>query len=367
MTTAIGKLSIEGFKSIRSLSDFKLNPLNVLIGANGAGKSNFISFFRLIRDIFEQRLQFAIAKRGGADAHLFMGPKITKQIVGKIYFERNGYEFILEPTAENTLIFADETAYFRGVNFPNPQRKTLGSGHEETKLKEEYGKSENGSIIRYVYPAVAGWVVYHFHDTSENASVKRTGSIRDYDYLRNDAENLAAFLFHLQKQNPNEYSKIRDTVRLVAPFIDDFKLRPTEEGSDQIELLWTQKSSDFPFHVSQLSDGTLRFICLATALLQPNPPSTLLIDEPELGLHPYALTLLASLIKQTSMRTQVIISTQSSFLLDHFEPKDVIVVGMKDNESTFERLDNEKLKEWLSDYSLGDLWHKNIIGGRPSR
>ena len=162
------------------------------------------------------------------------------------------------------------------------------------------------------------------------------------------------------------YQNIRDAVRLAAPFFDDFKLRPVTANPELIQLEWTQIGSDYPFRPSQLSDGTLRFICLATALLQPKPPATMLFDEPELGLHPYALTLLASLFKQAAKSGGlVILCTQSAALLNEFEPEDVIVVDRQDGQSTFRRLDRANLSEWLENYGLGELWQKNIFGGRP--
>jgi len=178
---------------------------------------------------------------------------------------------------------------------------------------------------------------------------------------------LAAFLFRIRQTNPIEYEKIRDIVRLAAPFFDDFKLRPVPTNPELIQLEWLQKDSEYPFRASQLSDGTLRFICLATALLQPFTPSTVLFDEPELGLHPYALTLLANLFQQAANRyaSQVIVSTQSAPLLNEFAPEDVVVVERFQGQSTFRRLDSGELSEWLKEYTMGELWQKNVLGGRP--
>lgn len=366
MGTSIDRLTIEGYKSIRSLKDFGLNQLNILIGSNGAGKTNFINFFRLLHEMVEERLQLAVSKEGGADTYLHMGPKETQKIIGKLYFGLNGYEFSLESTVKSRLVFAEEILYFSGTLSPNPQSLNLGSGHEESKIKAKFlAEHTDNDTMRYVYPAISSWIVYHFHDTSETAAVKRRGSIRDNEKLRPDAANLAAFLYKLQKDEPLAYVAIRDAVRLVAPFFNDFKLRPLTVRSDEIELEWVQHDSDYPFHASQLSDGTLRFICLATALLQPNPPSTVLVDEPELGLHPYALTLLASLLKRAASQAQIIVSTQSASLLDHFAPEDIIVVERNGDASVFLRPDAQQLEEWLDEYSLGELWQKNMLGGRP--
>jgi predicted ATPase len=222
------------------------------------------------------------------------------------------------------------------------------------------------SMAYHVYQALSSWVVYHFHDTGETAAVRRKWTTRDHEELRPDASNLAPVLLRIQEQWAEQYQIIRDTVRLVAPFFDDFKLRPEPNGADTVvQLEWTQRGSDYPFHPSQLSDGTLRFICMTTALLQQKRPATILFDEPELGLHPYALSVLAGLFKQAVARTQLVVSTQSAALVDEFEPEDVIVVGRKDGASTFRRLDRAQLGEWLEEYSLGELWRKNVIEGGP--
>jgi predicted ATPase len=371
MSEIIKKLTIEGYKSIRKLDGFELRHLNVLIGSNGAGKSNFVGFFRLLRELIEQRLELSIRLQGGADACLYLGPKVTPQLHCQIGFGSNGYEFTLVPTADNKLVFANETTIFHGQY--GPTRRSLGSGQLEARLperKDEPGSTAQHGVPYYVFDAISSWVVYHFHDTSVAAGVRRQGPINDNEFFRSSAENLAAFLYRIQSTHPSSYEKIRDVVRLAAPFFDDFKLRPVPTNPDLIQLEWRQKESDYPFQASHLSDGTLRFICLATALLQPSPPRTVLFDEPELGLHPYALSLLANLFKKAvsphgySMN-QLIVSTQSAILLNEFAPEDVIVVERYEEQSTFRRLDSAHLSEWLVDYSLGELWEKNVLGGRP--
>lgn len=373
MADTIKKLTIEGFKSIRKLDDFELRSLNVLIGANGAGKSNFVEFFRLLRELIDQKLQVAVVTGGGGHAHLYLGPKVTRRLVAKFYFGQNGYEFALVPTVDNRLVFAEETSVFFGNG--GPSRTHLASGHAESKLRDL--KDEPGvmgaryGVEHYVFRAVSSWVVYHFHDTSSTAGVRLQGAINDNEFLRPNAENLAAFLYRVRETNPTNYAQVRDVVRLAAPFFDDFKLRPVPGKEHLIQLEWVQKGSDYPFLASQLSDGTLRFICMATALLQPSLPPTLLFDEPELGLHPFALTLLANLFQQAAERyprrasPQLVVSTQSAPLLNHFAPEDVIVVERAEGQSTFRRLESAHLSEWLAEYTLGELWQKNVLGGRP--
>jgi predicted ATPase len=368
MGQPIDKITVKGFKSIRSLEDFPLRPLNILIGANGAGKSNFVSFFTFLREAVEGRLTLHVAKKGGADDHLFLGPQTTKEIYAYLRFGHFVYEFRLEPTLRAGLVFSDEQIHVdaRGEDAP-PVDWCLGQGHHEAKLKHQAMSIQHMASPQPISSSISQWIVYHFHDTSDTAPMRRPHSVRDNRYLRGEGENLAVYLLMLRDHNEKVYHNIRDAIRLVAPFFDDFKFRPKPSNGDEVlHLEWTQRGSDYPFLVTQLSDGTLRFIALTTALLQPDPPATILLDEPELGLHPYALTLLAELLKKATEKTQVIVSTQSASLLDNFEAEDVIVVERENGASTFKRLASADLEEWLKDYSLGELWEKNIFGGRPS-
>lgn len=356
----LDRITIRGYKSIRSLEDFELRRMNLLIGANGAGKSNFISLFRMLAELFEQRLQVFVQEQDGPDALLFGTRKRTEQLEAELYFGKNGYRFALIPAGKR-LIFAREETYFSG-DFANVWRP-LGSGYEEARLP-----AAEDSFAPYVRKAVTSWRIYHFHDTSTSSPIRQAQAVRDNLRLKPDAGNLAAFLRLLRERYPPHYQKIVEIVRRVAPFFGDFVYR--EEPGEQIELEW--REVDDPDTVRgprQLSDGTLRFICLATLLLQPENlrPDTILIDEPELGLHPFALSVLAALLRQASESCQLIVSTQSVELVNEFAPEDVIVVSRQDGASDLSRLDAERLQEWLEDYALGDLWKMNVLGGRPSR
>jgi predicted ATPase len=368
----LSKIKIRGYKSIESL-DLDLNSLNVLIGANGSGKTNFISIFKFLNQITERNLNLYVKRAGGADSFLYYGQKHTEKIVIELDFGSNGesniYECFLVPTLDGSLIFEAENTYFHDrVRYPDrPYEKPLGSGHVESLLPVMAQDQKTGRIAKYVLKYLTSWRVYHFHDTSDTAPVKRIGDLNDNFYLRPDAANLAAYLYGLKKTHNHHYQKIRDTIQLVAPFFDDFILRPMPENENKIQLEWREKGSDYPFLAYHLSDGTLRFICLTTLLLQPNIPSTILIDEPELGLHPYAINTLASLIKSAATRTQLIISTQSVPLVNCFSLEDLLVVNRRNQATMIERLKPEEFASWLEDYSVGELWEKNVIGGRPSR
>jgi predicted ATPase len=370
MTTKneIGKLTIKGYKSIQNLQCFKLNSLNVLIGANGAGKSNFVSYFRMLGEIVEGRLQKWTTQQGSADRIVSFGIKETSKIESFVEFGLNGYKFELEPTIDGGFTFVNEELFFNGPYYGQKWIQ-LGSGQKEAALKAKYKASNKGDVADYCYSSIASWKVFHFHDTSDTAGVKRLGALHDNEYLRPDASNLAAFLYRLAEESPDVFEQICKTVRLAIPFFDDFVLKPrkldTEE--EQIRLLWRQKDSDYSLWPSQLSDGSIRFICLVTALLQPDPPSTIIIDEPELGLHPYAITLLGALLRSASKRMQVIVSTQSVPLVNEFSIDDLIIVEREQGATVFKRHDEDDFKIWLEEYSVGELWEKNILGGRPHK
>jgi len=354
------RITVRGFKSIRELEDFELRGLNVLIGPNGAGKSNLISLFRMLAELSEKRLQLYVQEQDGPDAILFGGRKRTPQLDAEFYFASNGYRISLKPSGER-LIFARESTWFGG-DYTNEAR-SLGRGHDEARLPE----TEKDTFARYVRPALASWRVYHFHDTSMSAPVRQAASTRDNLRLKPDAGNLAPFIRMLREQHRDHYTRIVETVRMVAPFFHDFVYR--RRVGERLDLEWHHNNDpDTVWGPRQLSDGTLRFICIATLLLQPRrlQPDTILLDEPELGLHPYALTLLSALLRQTSQNRQLIVSTQSAELIGELAPEDVVVVNRKDGGSVFERLEPERLGEWLEDYALGELWKMNVLGGRPS-
>lgn len=360
-------VTVRGYKSIADLEEFELRSLNVLIGANGAGKSNFISAFKLLAALADGNLQSFVQQQGGPDAFLHGSRKRTQRIDIEIYFEpnskkiANGYRITLTPTADNRLIFAREETWIDGDYVRRPI--SLGTAHDEAKLR-----SDQQPVSLYVRPAMRSWRQYHFHDTSDSAAVKRPHGSNDNLRLKPAADNLAAYLARLQSEYPDVYQRIVDTIKLAAPFFGGFVVRDPLPAS--IELEWFEQADpDTPYRAHVLSDGTLRFICLTTLLLQPTKliPDTLLVDEPELGLHPYAINLLADMLKQVAETKQVIVSTQSVELLNCLRPEDVVVAERENGATIFKRLDSEGLRDWLKDYSLGELWKRNVLGGRPTR
>jgi predicted ATPase len=356
----INRIEIENFKSIREMN-LELLPINILIGANGAGKSNFIGFFKLLKNMYERNLQNYIADEAGAENILYFGLKQSNYLKGVVEFNnKNRYYFQLNPNQEGNLYFEAEGTQFNRDWGYSWDKENLGNGYTESILSTK----QNGryGFVRWY---MTSFKVFHFHDTGKTAKIKQPCHISDNQFMREDGANLSAYLYALQHTHPKDFKRIEMVIRSVAPYFDRFDLKPDRINPETIRLEWKEKGSDAYFNAKHLSDGTLRFIALTTLLLQPEAPQVIIIDEPELGLHPFAINKLAGLIKKASANTQIIISTQSVNLVDNFEPEDIITVDRKDGQSVFNRQNSDMLKDWLTEYSISDLWNKNVIGGRP--
>lgn len=362
--SALDWITIEGLKSIRRLRRLEIRPINVLIGANGSGKSNLVAAFALLHALAAGRLQHQVHRFGGADRFLHsVAEKATEITLGLSFGEgREQYRIVLEPGAADDLRVASEVVH---------------SGHE-TGPALSVSLAPDGREAGISAPNLSGaaleirrrldrWRVYHFHDTSTFAPLRKTANVHDRHALRADGSNLPAFLLALRETHPGAYTRIRKTARLILPFLDDFVLRPFGEHGDAIRLGWTHRNSDESFDVLSLSDGALRFIALATLFLQPSElrPGVFLLDEPELGMHPAAINLFAAMVRSASVERQVVLSTQSATLLDYFAPEDLIVCQRENGETRTRRHDSEALAVWLEDSSLGELWEQNYLGGRP--
>lgn len=351
----ISKIQIEGYKSIKKLV-LDLNPINILIGSNGAGKSNFISFFKLINNVYEQRLENYSLKQG-ANNLLFFGNKVTQSILGRLEFDYiNGYKINLEYSNNNSLFINKEVVAF------NKTKAGYGEGWKITSIstnsKESLLKTENRkayNISHYVDHYLKTFKVYHFHDTSENSPLRNPSVTKDNLILQTDGGNLAAFLYYLQQKYNENFREIETYIRKIAPYFERFELQPDRLNEERIFLEWLDVDKpDYPLNAKHFSDGTLRFVALTTLLLQPIPPKVIIIDEPELGLHPAAVIVLSELIKKASEKSQVVISTQSINLTKNFPINDIITVNKnKEGESLFTKIEEDELDDWMSDYFYG--------------
>ena len=364
------RLGIEGFTSITEAS-VDLGRINVLVGANGAGKSNLVKAFELLGRVVDEDLRLHVAASGGASSLLDVASgarHLRLSLQGKSDGKATGYEALLAPDREEGLFFVRERISFQRPPHPYPWSDVIGGGNRETALHSVIADRGRGqAVASSVVNLLRGCRVYHFHDTSSAAPVMRGGPTADNLALQADAANLAAVLLRLKDSGVTAdmaaYRRIVGVVRQVAPFFRDFVLQA--EKRDTVRLRWRQSDADAVLSAYQMSDGTLRFICPATFPLQPELPSLVVLDEPELGLHPYAIVQLAALLRRAANRSQVLIATQSVTLMNQFELAELIVVERGGRGSVFVRPDRDRLIGWLEEYSLGELWEKNLIGGRP--
>jgi len=353
------RIEIQGYKSIKKL-DLRLNSINILIGANGSGKTNFLSFFEFLKNIYNRNLQEFIALRGGVEKYLHKGDKITEEIFAHLFFRNtNGYSFTLKK-GEDSFIFTHEGLWYSNPYYANPLE--VASLSTESKLR--FTSVKRADYIRVYLNAL---VKYHFHDTGENSPFNRESNIENDKFsLYDKGQNLAAYLFAIYNDNRLVYNLIIKTIQSIAPYFLDFIFRPEQSGN--IRLRWQSRSNSSIYGANDLSDGTIRFIALTTLFMQPVLPQTIIIDEPELGLHPSAIAKLAGMIKSVAAKKcQVIVATQSTDLISHFEPEDIITVDQINEESVFKRLNSDTLAQWLEDYTIDDLWKRNIINsGQPN-
>jgi predicted ATPase len=371
------RLKVQGFRSIRDQT-VEFSDLTVLIGANGAGKSNLIALFNMLNFILSESLQIYVGRKGGGSSILHYGQKKTPTMSVDLEFEGKSvshYGFVLAFAAPDRVLFTDEYVTFQRPQEASPFSRNLGVGQLETNLLM-LSRNVDDRVARDValqfVKRLRELQVYHFHDTSDEAHIRGGQQLDRNRFLMSTGGNLASFLYMLQTSRPEHFQRIVESIRVAIPFLKEFHLEPNRLDPSTILLRWRDRNPDYEFGPHQLSDGSLRAIALITALLQPEEfmPGLMLIDEPELGLHPSAIGLVASLIQAAAQKRQVVVATQSSRFLDEFAPKDVVVVEREEDdrgygESVFRRLSKAELGDWLNDYDLGTLYEMQVTGGGP--
>ena len=364
----LGKVIIRGYKSIAydNPITLQLADVNILLGANGAGKSNIVSFFRMLGYMMSKSFGLYVEKSGTSNSILHYGPKKTPIMSGTLEFNDNksidSYHFSLSNAAPDRLIITEESIKWHRKSEDKPYELLLEPNFKESALADS-----TNSVAKSIYWMLSYCKVYQFHDSSSEGPLRQACPVDTANYLQSHGNNLPSFLLFLRENYIDSYKRIVEYVRDVVPQFQDFYLAPSNKT---ISLRWIDNSAtDYRFNAHQFSDGSIRFIALATLLLQPEKtmPNVIILDEPELGLHPYAISQLAEMIKDASIHSQIIIATQSKDLVDHFDIDSISVVEMdKNTQSTsVTHLKEDDYKIWLEHYMVSELWDKNIIGGRP--
>lgn len=362
------ELEIRGYKSIPFQHPLKLEfgDINILLGANGAGKSNIISFFKMLGYMMSGALQKHIAEEGSNQQFLYYGSKKTPTLSASLCFEDDkdydSYSFSLSSAVPNRLIISSEEIEWAQKPKQHPLKLLLKSDFNESALIDSTNKTE-----QFIRSLLSGCKVYQFSDSSKESFIRQASTVESAHYLQSKGNNLASFLLFLKNNYPESFKRITRYVRLVVPQFNEFYLEP-ERG--YVSLRWTDTSAnDYVFTANQFSDGSIRFIALATLLLQPaeTMPFVIIIDEPELGLHPFAIGQLNEMIRDASIHAQIIMATQSPEILDGFPADDVTIIERNPEfDGTIARkLSESEFKHWLEEYSLSELWNKNVLGGRP--
>lgn len=372
---AIESIRIRGFRSLADVALSGLPRRTVLIGANGSGKSNIISFFELVSWMLRnRRLAEFIERNGGADDQLFGGNRITPRIAAEISLRadqgRNDYRFALAYSHPDRFVFAEEAFRFSDAAFPaEAPWQYLDSGHREARLPEAaLGRDDQGvnrQTARAILRQLRNCAVYQFHDTSHTASLKKSWDVADNARLRRDGGNLAAILYRLEQDDSRRYEFICRQIARILPDFDRFDL---VERHDKVSLRWCPKWADQAIGAHRTSDGSLRFFALATLLNLPPEllDDVILLDTPELGLHPSAVDLVGGMINGLSTERQIIVATQSPLLVDTFALDEIFTLNLEKGQTRVSRLDPEQYRHWLKDGSTpGRLWQKNLLGGRP--
>ena len=374
----IRSIEIKGFKSIcsKKYQSIPLADVTVLIGANGSGKSNFVSFWKLINEVAKGNIQEYVIREGGANSILYYGAKETGTMDFYIFFSNPIIHFDLYfrlalANGDQLQIIHEQIDSDRRIESMLSISPNTNNNISMNEKKEEYGIW--GKLLQnpFLQSIIEKCKVFQFHDSSSTSRMRLSVNIDDNRYLHSDAGNLAAYLYALKSVETDRpyYDRIIRHIQSVMPQFKDFELLPERLNDKMIKLNYFEKGSDYLFGPHQLSDGSLRFIALATLLLAPpkDLPSVIVIDEPELGLHPTAIGHLASMAKKASEYSQVILATQSPRLVDEFTPNNIVVVERDEINhcSVFKQLKEEELKDWLDDYSLSELWDKNVLGGLP--
>ena len=358
-------ISIEGYKSFGQKQEVNLGQINILIGANGVGKSNFLSIFALMANIMNANLQDYVLRQGGADTFFYKGLQVSDKINLKFEFDNKfGYQFTLEPAKPRDVVMTHEDLLKQGK--PTPALRSFNSvkAHPESVVANR--KIPYAGIMG-IGEYLKQSLVYHFADTSDFAKIRGRVYKNDNLALSGDGRNLAAYLYKIKTNYPIYYDRIIQRIGMVMPQFGEFILSSTSVSDQDVNLDWAEKVSRRVFRADQISDGALRYIGLTTLLLQPPEylPPLLIIDEPELGLHPEAIIDLLGMVKIASQHSQIIIATQSPYLLDCAELGQITVVERDSQGTITKRLKETDFSEWLSEYSVSEIWEKNLLGGCP--
>jgi len=392
----ISRMEIKGFRSLKNIS-WAPGKLNVIIGPNGAGKSNLLRLLELMSVSAQGRLGKYVQHSGGMEPLVWDGVlegirfeihasellpfwmpgrnwltygvelarlgRTGTYAIGEerlLYFHRQKPEEKVEPFAildrekMNARIFDEDRKEWIA-----PQESLL---EEETLLSQTAGPFAINQHIPLFRQQLSEWRVYHDVDVSLSARLRQPAVARLDKRVDSDGQNLVSVL-HTLYTGERDFKKDMD-LAMRAAFGDDYDELVFPPAADQrIQLSVRWKSLRREQTAADLSDGTLRFLFLLTVLASPSPAPLIAIDEPETGLHPSMLPIIAEYSVDTAERVQVIFTTHSPQFLDAFGdvPPLTTVARWANGETVLKTLKGEKLERWLKEYSLGALYRSGEL------
>lgn len=379
----INRLKINGYKRLHNIDiDMEKHPLMVMVGANGIGKTSFLEVFDLISASAEGKLNKKISEFGGL-TDILTKDKAEELSIGIDMNVPNynplKYEFIIGKKAHSYSISSETLSQDRGYRHPFMH---IDSYYDDIK----YYEIEEGKLLRPTWShnpfetslsqvpkmfdqpeelrqTLSQTSFYHTLNVKPNAPVKLPQQMKPVWFPGKNGEDLYPFLYYLKESDKNRYDTIIDTLKAAFPGFEGLSFPPVAAG--MLAMTWKESYFSSPLYMNQLSEGILRFLWLISLLQCPVLPSITMIDEPEVSLHPELLSILADLMREASQRTQLIVATHSDRLIRFLKPEEVAVMDLTDEGlAQLTWADTLELDEWLSEYTLDELWGMGRMGGR---
>lgn len=356
--------------------EIELLPLNLIVGQNASGKSNLVEIISLLRSLTQDKgLADFISKKGGISEWIWKGLSTKPNSGIKVYLNNKEYQIEFREVSQTLLIVEESINWLEGkykgkflrrkssVKDFFGQPKSIFSNISEENIEHNFNSSDFrfgvGDNIRIAF---SSFVAYTDLQTNRSSEMRKP-QLPDAPnhFLEEDGSNLALVLNDLEHRGDRK-DQIIENLKRVNPLIKDYSIRIL---GGTVQLFIREEGLEKPISAMRLSDGTLRYLCLLAILCHPEPPPLICIEEPEVGLHPDILPTIAELMKEASQRTQLIVTTHSDILVSAFSdmPEAVLVCEKDENGTYFKRLEAEKLKVWLEEYTLGEAWLRGAFGG----
>lgn len=371
-------IKIKGYRPFDDIS-IRFEPLQILVGANGSGKSSLFEFLRFIRDacyqeippeIVEGTIGQQIFHKPGPDklcwsAEIDLREKVPLYYQGELMGPVGSTKIIFERVITKKPLHEGFDKGYTFLNFQDGKGVVKDPKDKKFKRKQWDLKKPNqlglGAItdstlvtLFNLREYIRGWRFYNsFHINNEK--IRKSVPTSQEPVLHEDAGNLSAVLFNLMTEHPESFDELKSIIKSAIPGFRDLNVK-ARGGPGEVIAFWQEKAIDTDLSLADLSDGTLRFIAWATLCVMPLPPTMICIDEPDQGVHPRTLPIMAGLFEKASRRTQVILATHASYFLSQFDFQNIAVMKKDSGKSVFINIsDSKTLLDNLEDFGRDEL------------